>query len=1006
MKSILPVAAVAGTVICGAAHAATYCYWVGPNGGEWSNAANWKNGRIPTGAGDVARLSTTEAPDCGTLIALDNPEALTIDRIEALAGEWTIQLGGTLSLQGADKDHPTVQADNASVLTFDGGVLDGVCYRAAGTSQIRFHNCANRAGMNYRRSTIAEGTGYSGIIDSGVNAFRTWFARMYEKYKITGGLVTVGSFHGGDQYGEGKMSRLTMPLEVTGGKFKIDGADTTLGTNSGLGIDAKGNAVVEIVPGGNQIWMADRQVKTWRVSEKAWIKAPGPYMATGYNNSTATIEVVGGRFQLQGDLGGKSGSTDDKIGRRSEMLLNGGVLDIDYASSGNLSGSSVKDEVTGHFLMVGANGGRIRNRNNITLSLGSFMTQQGLATDGGMTYDGLGTMNLTTSSTYVGGTTVRAPLKVSATSGALGTGAVTLKDGGMLTVPNAGTALPALTVVGQGVVEFSAATAALTVPSLTHGEKGVLVVDAGTNYDKVGKDRAFLSLESVPALRTDGLFEKPVFLFVSGYNNSAKEMHLAMWDGTNNRIIGATYTEGWGDENSVSYVTEGGYMSSRRVGALVLRGGLNGGSGWNTLTIGDGTGNAYLCMNAYSNGKWAQIDNAYVAFGTAHGVIAVGTKVSGVDSGTPYINAFITGSAGVTFVGADGSGLRLYRPQDYTGGTQVLGGELMMQSDSTLGTDVVEVSGGESRGGCVRFLGTSAFVNDFTLSGFGTGGAAKKGALSFESETTLSGQVTLTNDAMICAVANKTGTFSKAIKGTGDLYLGGEGTIAIPGIDVAGDVHVDGNVTTAGGILTDGRFLFVEGTLTFENDADITVDAKVLGAGKIVLAGTGKVDFSDLSVFDGTIDLCGRDATIGALYGLAKVTNSVDSAVTLTVSGTSESAYFGTIPDGISLTVGGKFLLGPTAALPATAALTLDGGTIGLGAATTLAALSGDGTVSGQKLTVTGAVTPTEFDPGEVVLSFGRVPEFQAALDKKWRLKTVGLGAELVKRRGAILIVR
>ena len=68
-------------------------------------------------------------------------------------------------------------------------------------------------------------------------------------------------------------------------------------------------------------------------------------------------------------------------------------------------------------------------------------------------------------------------------------------------------------------------------------------------------------------------------------------------------------------------------------------------------------------------------------------------------------------------------------------------------------------------------------MNDFTLSGFGTGGAVKKGALSFESETTLSGQVTLTNDAMICAVVDKTGTFSKAIKGTGDLYFGGEGTV-------------------------------------------------------------------------------------------------------------------------------------------------------------------------------------------------------------------------------------
>ena len=65
-----------------------------------------------------------------------------------------------------------------------------------------------------------------------------------------------------------------------------------------------------------------------------------------------------------------------------------------------------------------------------------------------------------------------------------------------------------------------------------------------------------------------------------------------------------------------------------------------------------------------------------------------------------------------------------------------------------------------------------------------------------------------------------------------------------------------------------------------------------------------------------------------------------------------------------------------------------------------------NGTVAGQKLTVTGAVTPTEFGPGETVLSFDRVPVFEQTLDGKWRLKTVGLGAELALRKGMMLLVR
>lgn len=816
-------------------------FWVGPEGGDWWRPNNWEGGNCP---GETDRVVLSASKTDGRTISLTNADAVAVSRLYAQTGDWTLKVKGVLSLPG-DWDSPTVWADGNSSVTLDGGVVSGVCYRASRTAWIRFRNCVNRETFNYRRET--GGTAPSAVFESGVHRIRTLFMRKDENYEIRGGDVMIGSLYGQDMYGEGLQSTRATPVTVTGGRLMVDGLNplakptgAPLNSMAG-GILASGNAIVRIVPGGASFWLADRNAKTWRVSDRALFTAAGPYMATGYNSSTATIEVVGGRFRLTSSLGGMPNASTTTDGRRSELILNGGVLDCDYAASGDLAGTSAKDDVTGHFAFIGSNGGRVRNRNNVTLTVtGALRPWPGDEADGGLLYDGLGPIALSEPSTYAGGTTVRANVRLDATAGALGAGSVTVRDGGALTVAKADTALPKLTFAGQGVVAFLSTASSLTVPSLTWADAGgALVLSADVNHDKVGVTGGFLSATEAPARRTDGLFVSPVFLDVPGYDNSAREMHLATWDETNGRFVGMAYTSGW---EGMAYVSEGGNITSdQSVDALVLRATVNGMSAMNKIHVGNGVDAAYVCLNGNSRGQVAQLANTRLVFGAAPGIIAVGSKVSGIDSGSCIINGFIDGTAGVTFVGSDASGLRIDRPQAYTGGTKVYGGEILLSGTSdepaTLGSDRVEVSGGECHGGCVRFKTVSTQMNDFAISGFGTGGVAKKGVLSFEANTTLTGQITLVNDARICASNDVLGTFAKPIAGTGDLYLGGEGTLVVPGVDLAGDVHVEGNVTTTGALLTGERFLFVDGTLTFANAADITVDAKVLGSGKIVLAG-------------------------------------------------------------------------------------------------------------------------------------------------------------------------
>lgn len=1003
------------------ASGSVYTYWNGPECGDWWNASNWTQG-VPTGGDCVPRFSEAGYPNTGTTIAITNAAAIDCAFIHVMDGAWSFNLRGTLSLPSEDvKNTPTVLVDKTARLTINGGVLDNVAFRVSTgdesqTASLSLENCRVKDSYSVWRGGVGESEEATYTLNGGVYSFTTWYPRLFDRMVIREGFVHFGSIHGLDRYGEGKGARCDSPLEVEGGRVVVDGEGQQFMSNC-CGIRAKGRGVVDIRVGGNQVWLVNSahvRRQTWRVEDDALFVAQGPYVVGASSGvvSTGAVEVAGGRFVMKSPFANWAGT---RTGCYSSLFLDGGVLDLDYSATGTLQGTLTADN-SEHLLAVGPSGGCLRNsgRNLVTVGDNGFVPASDAESDGGLTFDGQGPISLAAASTYAGGTTVRSEVRVEATQGAFGTGSVTLRDGGLVSVSKAETVLPEISVVGQGTLRLSSADATVTVPSLGFGEAGgVLVLQADTNYDKFGVERGFFSVETSPTIRADGLCAQPVLLSVPGYGNSAREVHLASWDAANGRFVGATYSAGWDDgESSVAYVTEQGNIDSdKHVGALVLRATINGMSAWNRIFVGNGTDLAYVCMNGYSNGNWANLANTRLVFGSSRGVIAVGNKVSGVDSGTCYINGFIDGTAGVTFVGLDGAGLRIMCPQPYSGGTKVLGGEIMLQQDSSLGLatfgdGLVEVVGGARRGGCVRFMATSTQTNDFVVSGFGAGDAdAKRGALVFESDTTLSGKVMLANDALFCASNNATGVFTQTIDGTGDLHLSGAGTIALAGVDIEGDIHAEGtNVTTSGSLLTGSRFLFVDGTLTFVNDTDITVDAKVLGTGRIVLAGSGKVDFADLSVFEGVVDLAGQNAAVGAVHGISTFTNSSDTvAATLTVVGSTNAAWFGSFVGGVNLSVGGTFRIGATAGVPSSTDVILSGGELVLGEPTTVASLSGVGSVSGDVLAVTGATWSKA--QTEQAIDFAFWPSL-ADIDSRWRLRRVGVGALLVRRRGTLVVVR
>ena len=423
-----------------------------------------------------------------------------------------------------------------------------------------------------------------------------------------------------------------------------------------------------------------------------------------------------------------------------------------------------------------------------------------------------------------------------------------------------------------------------------------------------------------------------------------------------------------------------------------------------------------VLLNPNSRGSSAEASNWTIQFNSARGVIAGGTKVSGVDNGSAKWNGYIRGSGGVDFAFAETGGIILYRKQNWTGGTRVLSGEVLLQSSGSYTAGFpdgeVEVRGGELSGGSVRFMTATTHTQNYTISGFGAwySPVNKKGALSFEKDVTLSGGITIADDAMMTATNGYTATLTGAISGQGDLYFGTarrQGAFALSGsIDLAGDLHIDTCVTNSGTIDLDGRFIYLNGTLVFNNTSDIAVNAKVIGNGRIVLAGSGKVDISDLSVFDGVVDVAGNEtAALGALFGAVAVTNSAAAGGAIAVTGESDYGYFGEMSDVAKLSVSGSLVLPVETEYTENLKLALAGGTVDLLGPTVFAELSGHGTLAGSPITVTGETLP-ERTGEKYVLKFSAYPSLKS-LSSEWLLRREkGGGATVRFRKGMVLVIK
>lgn len=248
---------------------------------------------------------------------------------------------------------------------------------------------------------------------------------------------------------------------------------------------------------------------------------------------------------------------------------------------------------------------------------------------------------------------------------------------------------------------------------------------------------------------------------------------------------------------------------------------------------------------------------------------------------------------GTTPLGVVKSGpgsFRLSAANTYTGGTRVNNGRLRGGNNSSFGAagSQVRVTGANSQ---VSFVG-GTYAYNLSLEGLGwTESGLQRGALRFEGNSTLNGNVMLTGESRIAANGGVTGTITGTVSGSEALSIG---LFSDSVANSSGTVALNGSAAglTAPILVLSGRL-----DLNVASGGDVIVNAGAALGGEGVIAGNLEVGGSPAS------HLIANGSTLGAL-AVTGVADISFGATDIGISGSAASPFtaftYGTLNGDVS----------------------------------------------------------------------------------------------------------
>ncbi|EHH2103999.1 autotransporter outer membrane beta-barrel domain-containing protein [Salmonella enterica subsp. enterica serovar Havana] len=505
-------------------------------------------------------------------------------------------------------------------------------------------------------------------------------------------------------------------------------------------------------------------------------------LGTGDVTDDATLELnTGGDFDNAISGSGKvEKSGDDALTLSGANTYSGGTL----ISDGTLVASNVEALGTGDVT------------DNAVLELntgGDF--DNAISGSGQVEKSGDGTLTLSGSNTYTGGTTINDGTLIATSVDALGSGDVT--DNATLALNTGGTFDNAISGSGQVV---KSGDDVLTLSGANSYSGGTLISDGtlvASNVEALGSGD--VTNDAVLELNTGGTFDNTISgsgrvvksgdgaLTLSGANSYSGGTLIS--DGT--LIAGRVDVLGSGDvtDNATLELNTGGTFDNAISGSgQVVKSGddvltLSGANSYSGGTlISDGT---LVASNVEALGTGDVTDNATLEMNT----------------GGDFINN-IGGTGRVEKSGDDA--LTLSGSNTYTGGTTINDGTLIATSVDALGSGdvtnnaVLELNTGGDFDNAISGSGQVVKSGDETLTLSGansyTGGTLISGGTLVATSVEALGSGDVTDNAVL--ELNTGGTFDNAISGSGQVVKSGDKTLTLSGAN-----SYTGGTTISGGTL-------------------------------------------------------------------------------------------------------------------------------------------------------------------------------------------------------------
>ena len=618
------------------------------------------------------------------------------------------------------------------------------------------------------------------------------------------------------------------------------------------------------------------------------------------------------------------------------VITQGALIIGDGGTNGSIAGN------------VTANGTLSFDRSDEILFLGT------ISGSGGVQQLGSGTLILTGTNTYAGGTLVaEGTLQVNADAN-LGnaSGAIVIEDG-TLQIGTSFTSGRVVLLTNGGRIEPVASTT-LTLTASIVGTGGLTKQGGGTLV--LAADNAYSGTTTIKA----GVLQ------LGNGGTTGSVVGDIVNDGTLtlNRSTAFTFANN---------VTGLGTVIQAGIGAMVVTGGLYASGGLQinqntTVQLGNGTSWGEITGPIVNNGTLIYNEpNTQAAFSVISGTGRVVQSGPG-DLSLAAVNTY----SGGTYI-INGSKLRVLADSALgapTGGITLATGTLSVEASFASARNVTLVGGGKIsvEGGTLTLSGSITGSGDLTLTGGNTmvltGNSAFAGNTVIEASTLQVGNGG-TSGSISSNVAN-TGAlifkrsdailYAGTVSGTGTLEQAGTGTLVLTGANTytggtrisAGTLMI-GNATATGSIAGD---VINDGDLSFNRTKALTFGGVISGSGQVAQYGSGTLTLTGVNTYaGGTLIGAGAtlqvaaDANLGAVAGTLTLARGI---LAPTASFTSGRA--------VTLTGAGGFSVGTGLALTLTGAIGGDGalllaggGTLELGGINTYA---GGTSVSGATLAV------------------------------------------------------